>query len=117
MKRCFQSWYVWKLSEITTETVEDWKVDINTTRSDVDLLVEFDQRPNGSYADRYFGLLEDLSALLHRPVDLVIERAAAQLQRFIAGKTEEQYLADAILCSAVDRVEIRGARGTIDFVH
>src|ERR1019366_339482 len=24
---CFQSWYVWKLSEITTETVEDWKVD------------------------------------------------------------------------------------------
>ena len=47
----------------------------DTARSDVDLLVEFDQGPNGSYADRYFGLLEDLSTLLHRPVDLVIERA------------------------------------------
>jgi predicted nucleotidyltransferase len=37
--------------------------------------VEFDQRPLGSYADQYFGLLEDLSTLLRRPVDLVVERA------------------------------------------
>ena len=27
LKRCFHHWYAWKLSEITTETVEDWKVD------------------------------------------------------------------------------------------
>jgi predicted nucleotidyltransferase len=47
----------------------------DTARSDVDLLVEFDQSPNGSYTDQYFGLLEDLSTLLHRPVDLVVERA------------------------------------------
>ena len=46
----------------------------DVARSDVDFLVEFDQRPEGSYADQYFGLLEDLSALLRRPVDLVVER-------------------------------------------
>jgi len=45
------------------------------TRSDIDLLVEFDAQPAGSYADRYFGLLEDLSATLHRSVDRVVERA------------------------------------------
>jgi integrase len=27
LKRCFDRWYLWKLSEITTELVEDWKVD------------------------------------------------------------------------------------------
>jgi integrase len=27
LKRCFGGWYLWKLSEITTELVEDWKVD------------------------------------------------------------------------------------------
>ena len=37
--------------------------------------MEFDRERNGSYADRYLGLPEDSSALLHRPVDLVIERA------------------------------------------
>ena len=46
----------------------------DATRSDIDLLVEFDQRPERSYTDQYFGLLEDLSALLCRPVDLVVER-------------------------------------------
>jgi uncharacterized protein len=43
--------------------------------SDVDLLVEFDARPHSSYADQYFGLLEDLSATLQRSVDLVVERS------------------------------------------
>jgi hypothetical protein len=32
-----------------------------------------------------------------------IERAAAQLQSFIAGKTREQYLADAMVQAAVER--------------
>ena len=27
LKRCFDRWHLWKLSEITTELVEDWKVD------------------------------------------------------------------------------------------
>jgi integrase len=27
LKRCFDRWYLWKVSEITTELVEDWKVD------------------------------------------------------------------------------------------
>lgn len=44
-------------------------------RSDVDFLVEFDQLPEGTYADTYFGLLESLEALLQRPVDLVVARA------------------------------------------
>lgn len=47
----------------------------DATRSDIDLLVEFDARPEGSYADQYFGLLEGLTATLQRSVDLVVERA------------------------------------------
>jgi predicted nucleotidyltransferase len=39
--------------------------------SDVDLLVEFDKMPPAEHADHYFGLQEDLEALLERPVDLV----------------------------------------------
>lgn len=43
--------------------------------SDIDLLVEFDPAPEGARAEQYFGLLEELTALLGRPVDLVVERA------------------------------------------
>jgi predicted nucleotidyltransferase len=39
--------------------------------SDVDLLVEFDKMPPAEHADHYFGLQEDLEALLERPIDLV----------------------------------------------
>ena len=41
------------------------------TRSDVDVLVEFDQMDPPEHADCYFGLAEDLEALFGRPVDLV----------------------------------------------
>jgi hypothetical protein len=44
-------------------------------KSDLDFLVEFDQLPAGSYADAYFGLLESLQRLFHRPVDLVVASA------------------------------------------
>lgn len=44
-------------------------------RSDVDLLVEFEMLPPGTYADQYFGLLEALGTLLGRPIDLVVERS------------------------------------------
>jgi len=44
--------------------------------SDLDFVVEMaDRQPTGSYADRYFGLLEGLERLFGRPVDLVVESA------------------------------------------
>lgn len=43
--------------------------------SDCDFLVEFYPLPPGQRADAYFGLLEELQALLGRPVDLVVARA------------------------------------------
>ncbi len=44
-------------------------------RSDLDFMVDFvERRPEGA-ADRYFGLMEDLQALLGRRVDLVMRSA------------------------------------------
>lgn len=43
--------------------------------SDYDFLVEFDAMPTGGYATAFFGLQEDLQALLGAPVDLVVESA------------------------------------------
>ena len=40
--------------------------------SDLDFLVEFEDLEPVPYADAYFGLLEDLSSLFQRPVDLVV---------------------------------------------
>ena len=40
--------------------------------SDLDFLVEFDDRPTTGYADAYFGLAEALKDLFHRDVDLVV---------------------------------------------
>jgi hypothetical protein len=40
-------------------------------RSDIDVLVEFEQLAPVDRADAYFGLLEDLERLFERPVDLV----------------------------------------------
>ena len=46
------------------------------TSSDLDFVVELsDRQPAGSYADRYFGLLEALEELFGRPVDLVVDSA------------------------------------------
>jgi predicted nucleotidyltransferase len=43
--------------------------------SDLDFLVEFDPLTIGSYADAYFGMLEDLERRFGRPVDLVVASA------------------------------------------
>ncbi len=43
--------------------------------SDFDFVVEFQPLPAGSYADSYFGLLEDLERLLGGPVELVVGSA------------------------------------------
>lgn len=40
--------------------------------SDLDFLVTFKDLDPDSYADTYFGLLEDLEGLFQRPVDLVV---------------------------------------------
>jgi predicted nucleotidyltransferase len=40
-------------------------------RSDLDMLVTFDDLPPGRYADAYFGLKSDLERLFGRDVDLV----------------------------------------------
>lgn len=45
------------------------------SRSDVDLLVEFNPAQGLKALDQYFGLKEALEALLNRPVDLVVESA------------------------------------------
>jgi len=43
--------------------------------SDLDFLVEFLPLQRGQHAEAYFGLMEDLEALLGCPVDLVVDRA------------------------------------------
>ena len=43
--------------------------------SDIDFLVEFRSKAFDAYADTYFGLLEALSRLFGRPVDLVVQSA------------------------------------------
>jgi len=47
--------------------------DFDPMTSDLDFLVTFDDLPISSYADAYFGLLEDLQRLFQRQVDLVVE--------------------------------------------
>jgi hypothetical protein len=49
--------------------------DFDQMHSDLDFLVEFQPLPPGSHAEAYFGLLEGLERLFHRPIDLVVESA------------------------------------------
>jgi predicted nucleotidyltransferase len=48
--------------------------DFDSTCSDLDLLVEFEEMGAGHF-DTYFGLLEALQDLFGRPVDLVVARS------------------------------------------
>ena len=43
--------------------------------SDLDFLVEFEELSPGTYADKYFGLLEAIERLFGAPVDLVVASA------------------------------------------
>jgi predicted nucleotidyltransferase len=45
--------------------------------SDLDFLVEFEELPLQGYADNFFGLMEGLSKLFGRSVDLVVESAVS----------------------------------------
>ena len=57
-------------------------------RSDVDFLVEFAPMPPAEYAAHYFGLQEDLEALLSAPVELVETEAIRN--PFFKEKVESQ---------------------------
>lgn len=65
-------------------------------RSDVDFLVEFHTAVGGQF-DAYFGLKEDLEALLGRPVDLVAPAALENpyLAASVARSGRELYAAEA----------------------
>lgn len=47
--------------------------DFDPATSDLDFLVELDDLEPGAFAAAYFGLLERLTALFGRPVDLVVD--------------------------------------------
>ncbi|MGE0883624.1 MAG: nucleotidyltransferase family protein [Blastocatellales bacterium] len=76
-----------KYSEQIKESCEQFEVlrldlfgsatrdDFNEERSDLDFLVTFDEPTRIGYFDRYFGLMEKLSEVFNRKVDLVEEKA------------------------------------------
>jgi predicted nucleotidyltransferase len=55
-------------------------------RSDLDMLVTFEDLPPKAYADAYFGLKEDLKALLGREVELVT--AASVINPYLRREIE-----------------------------
>ena len=59
----------------------------DTSRSDVDLLVEFEPGGTMKALDQYFGLKEALEALFDRQVDLVV--ASAVKNPYIRKSIEE----------------------------
>ena len=67
--------------------------DFDPSRSDVDLLVEFEPGDTLKALDQYFGLKEALEALLDRPVDLVVESAVKNpyIRRSIEESRETLY--------------------------
>lgn len=50
--------------------------DFDPRISDLDFFYELNREPLDSYADRFFGLLNDLQQLLNRRIDLVHEPSA-----------------------------------------
>lgn len=69
--------------------------DFDPSRSDVDLLVEFEPGSSLKALDQYFGLKESLESLLGRPVDLVVAGAVRNpyLRASIARDRETLYAA------------------------
>lgn len=63
--------------------------------SDYDFLVEFDALPPGGYATAFFGLREDLQALLGTPVELVVEHAIRNpyFRQSVQAQRQELYAA------------------------
>ena len=71
--------------------------DFDTDKSDVDVIVEFDQETSGSGLRRYFDLKAHLESLFERPVD-VVELGAMEdtrLKRIIQRTKVPLYAAPA----------------------
>jgi predicted nucleotidyltransferase len=58
------------------------RADFDPTHSDLDFLVEFEDRELKGSSNLYFGLLHGLEDLLHRRIDLV-ERSAVENRHFL----------------------------------
>jgi predicted nucleotidyltransferase len=69
--------------------------DFDPSRSDVDLLVEFEPDSTLKALHQYFGLKEALEALLERPVDLVVDSAVENpyIRKSIEDSRETVYAA------------------------
>ena len=63
--------------------------DFDPQKSDVDILVEFQQMTPAEHADSYFSLMEDMGELIGLPVDLV-ERAAIRNPYFLRAVERTQ---------------------------
>ena len=69
--------------------------DFDPARSDVDLLVTFDDTWKNQYADTYFGFLSALEDLLGRKVDLLTDRSIKNPYLRQAIDAERQLLFEA----------------------
>ncbi len=69
--------------------------DFDPKRSDVDLIVDFDETAREKLLDCYFGLKEDLEALFGRPVDLLTSAPIRNpyLRESIEGSRQTLYAA------------------------
>ena len=64
--------------------------------SDLDFLVEFGASATNAYADSYFGLLDALTGLFGRPVDLVVESSISNPYFFESIKRTRTPVFDSI---------------------
>ena len=67
----------------------------DSSRSDVDVLVEFQPMPPAQHADAYFALVAELERLFGRPVDLVEAEAIRNRYFLAAVKRSETVVYDA----------------------
>lgn len=67
----------------------------DSSRSDIDFVVELPDLPPAEYAEAYFGLLEALQTLFGRPVDLITDASIRNpyLRREIERTQAELYAA------------------------
>ena len=65
-----EAFHVQVLEVFGSVTRDDGSFD--SSKSDIDFLVEFNELGIANYADNFFGLQEALQQLFNRPVDLVV---------------------------------------------
>lgn len=70
IKKLCQKYGVRTFSAFGSVTREDFN-----EQSDIDFVVDFEEKDPFCYTDLYFNLKESLEKLLQRPIDLVEERA------------------------------------------